>query len=286
MLGPMLPIVAIEVQAPPPGVEARGELNIDDMLAACTRALSEARCALEDDANGSYLASAVVTWSSETDVTIEVGDAVAARETWTRRSLHFEPGDDARERWRSVGLTTALLAGDRKPDAVPAPPGGIAVDGVLLTGTGLLQAARFGAGLGVELQAFDSPVWFAGRVDYALAQEAPPELRIDWLTFGLGLNGVFALAPDVAFELGVEGLAQNVTASATKGKELDEASQWLPGGRLRAGFVWPASRSWAGIFRAEGCLFDAPTTITRDGKDVAEIPRAAVALGFGIRYRP
>ncbi|HEX2732866.1 MAG TPA: hypothetical protein VHM70_14755 [Polyangiaceae bacterium] len=277
----MLPVVAIEVQAP----AQQPEMHVDEMLAACTRALSDRTCSLSEGEQ-TATPSAVVTWNSETEVTIAVGDAALSRSEWTHRKLRFDPADEPSERWRSVGLTTALMVGEREAQPATSELGWVQVNGLLLTGTGLANGARVGAGLGAAARAFGTPLWFAARFDYTTARATPPDLDLDWLTLGLGLEGAWDLSRDLGLELELEGLAQHVTATASRGERTDEASQWQPGGRARLGLVWPSSRSWAGVVSAEGSVFDAPTAITRQGEHIADIPRTSAILSFGVRFRP
>jgi hypothetical protein len=276
----MLPVVAIELQA----AEQRPAVHVEELLSACTAALRDATCSLAADSEATT--RAVVTWSSGAEVTIEVGTQAQPRAQWSRRSLRFEPADEERERWRSVGLTTALMVGDQRPNPPLTALGGFQVQGGLLVGSGTSRGTRLGLGLGADLQAYETPLWFGAHVDYAVGRGTPPDLNLSWLTFGLGLKGVFDVTPALGLEVGVEGLAQNVTVSATRGKETDTDWQWAPGGRLHLGVVWPSSEPWAGVVSAEGSLFDAPTVITRQGQHIADIPRTSVALGIGVRYRP
>lgn len=102
MLG--LPI-AVEVLATD---RAREHLSV--LLSACTRAAGDAECLSAHELDGQdSRAVAIVTWEGRR-VLIEIGLRQGERPVRRTRTLQFEPSDDLRERWRTVGLVVGTLA--------------------------------------------------------------------------------------------------------------------------------------------------------------------------------
>jgi hypothetical protein len=123
-----LPVVAVEV-APPP---ARGASTV--LLDTCSSAVRRGRCELsrEDATEEPPAAIAIVSWIGDglRHARVQVGVRREVQATWATRDVYFEAADPELERWRSVGLTIAILIGElpetralmaAPEDAAPSP---------------------------------------------------------------------------------------------------------------------------------------------------------------------
>jgi hypothetical protein len=104
----MFPAVVIDLGTPVAPAEAAS------VVAACNAAIVAGSCSLEAAASEPAQAIAIVRWSGSEQrrVRIEVGLREADRPAWSVREVTFSPGDPVRERWRTVGLVIATLAGE------------------------------------------------------------------------------------------------------------------------------------------------------------------------------
>jgi hypothetical protein len=122
----MLPAVVIDLGTQVAPAEAAS------VLEACNAAIVAGSCELEAAASEPPQAIAIVRWSGSEQrrVRIEVGLREAERPAWSVREVAFSPGDPLRERWRTVGLVIATLAGeldtaqDENETARPVAPAG------------------------------------------------------------------------------------------------------------------------------------------------------------------
>jgi hypothetical protein len=85
------------------------------LLDACSAAVRAGRCVPDDPASkAESMAVAIVRWddAGERHAHVEVGIRNAGEPVWSTRNLDFGDTDPPLERWRSVGLTIATLAGE------------------------------------------------------------------------------------------------------------------------------------------------------------------------------
>ncbi len=304
----MLPVVAVQIapQAPAPELEER-------LLSACSTGL-RARCVAADAAATEPAdAVAVVSWTSATQVQIEVG-LPGGEAVWVSRELEFSRTDPELERWRSIGFTIAVLADDQRlwprerrvereaEDAAatqpalplePAPADAVLpatgsmplqIDVRVLGGTGLAGGAPR---LGAELRG-----WFAisellgltSSLEYSVA--SAPALDVRWLDFTLGL-GVQSerLWHELGGRLRLEALLENVSALGRRGGRSERASAWVPGLLLGTDVSWRASERWSFSVRVDGFWLDGATAIQSAGEPLGTSAGAGVLLGLGAGCR-
>lgn len=98
--------IAVEITPP----DAPRE-HVTLLLAACARASASAECvpAAEAPAHGTS-AVAIVTWSGERRVTIDVGLRTGGKPAWVSRTLDFRTSDEQAERWRTIGFVVGTLS--------------------------------------------------------------------------------------------------------------------------------------------------------------------------------
>jgi hypothetical protein len=107
-----LPGLPIAVEITPPDAPRE---QVAVLLAACGRASADAECVPAADVSSSgSRAVAIVTWSGERRVVIEVGLRTDGRPEWRSRTLDFERLDDPLERWRTIGFVVGTLS---RPEA-------------------------------------------------------------------------------------------------------------------------------------------------------------------------
>jgi hypothetical protein len=105
-----MPMVMVEIAPPdPPAALAQA------LLDACSAAVRAGRCVLDDPASkAESVAVAIVRWDDAGDrhAHVEVGMRNTGEPMWSTRNLDFGDADPPIERWRTVGLTIATLAGE------------------------------------------------------------------------------------------------------------------------------------------------------------------------------
>ena len=299
----MLPIVAVQV-AP---ADAAATLAAD-MLEACSAGLSRARCVparnLEGEAPHGV---AIVSWTGDEHVSIEVGLAGAADGAWVSRALEFSASDPQPERWRAVGFTIALLADDPRfwpepppapepvmlaepSEAAPAPVRAAAADAAFaaelraLAGTGLVSGPwRWGAELRLAVP-IAGPVFLTGSLDYALADSGELEVRWFDATFGAGLLAA-SLLPGLDARVRLEVLGENVAARVERESVADRRSTWVPGVSLGGDLLYPLGAGWQLSARGDAFWLDGSTGITSGGRRIAATAGAGVLLGLGAGHR-
>ncbi|HEX7670438.1 MAG TPA: hypothetical protein VF395_12670, partial [Polyangiaceae bacterium] len=125
-----MPMVMVEIAPPePPADLARA------LVDACSAAVRVGSCSRADGATAAAVpkgtAAAMVRWETAEGrrVRIEVGVTGEGQPAGRVRSLEFAATDPLVERWRSVGLTIATLAGEisresgaEPPEEMPGPP--------------------------------------------------------------------------------------------------------------------------------------------------------------------
>lgn len=281
-------LVAIEVTAPEP-VHAPW---LASLLEACNASLTAGAC--EYAAPGSAERTAQVTWNTPTQVTItfhnprQPGSIV--------RTLEFTEADEPGERWRTVGFTTALLAGGQPavaPETPPAEPAevpySVAITARLVGASGVSQGGpKAGGQVRLEGRAWQTAWLFGVSAEYTTAQWESPDIdgRATWGEVGAGVAVVWQLADDLELFTRVDVLAQRLNVSGQKKKgEQDAASLWQPGARLTLDLDWPLHPRWYAVFGAHVVVVTAPAELRVDDKSRGYVPSVSAGLNAGIQYR-
>lgn len=103
----LLPPVVVDISAE----HATAEL-IETLLDACSEAVAQTECRLDDGgATGPLSAVAIVSFG-ENGAHIDVGVRLEGGEQWRARELRFDTGDAPAERWRAAGFTIGTLSGE------------------------------------------------------------------------------------------------------------------------------------------------------------------------------
>jgi hypothetical protein len=237
----MFPAVVIDLGTPVAPVEAAS------VVAACNAAIVAGSCSLEDAASEPSQAVAIVRWSGSEQrrVRIEVGLREAERPAWSVREVTFAPRDPVRERWRTVGLVIATLAGeldtaqDENERARPEAAASSAAQ----------QSAE--ATSSSRLQATD---------EKPAVQPAPPVLLRRRAPTSVGPSDT-AAPSSAAHELARLPLARPeafVAAGVLAGEAADfDPMRW--GAALRAGWISPAG--WVFSVAADYSRFDLGSTL-------------------------
>jgi hypothetical protein len=298
-------LVAIEVTVPPCALVAEhaSEQTIRQgcdqpdtaaMLEACNAALYLGACV----AGSSGIVAeqlAQVNVSSRTSITIEVR-ARAHSDSPTVRLLTFTPADEAKEKWRTVGFTTALLVEGRTTDvasnhveSTSLEPAYVAwVAGRLVGASGFgVRSPKAGGHLHVAGRAWQAP-WFVGvSAEYTSSAWATPSVTGDatWSEFGLGVSAVIDVADDLDLLVHVSGLAQRLAIAGQKKAESGEAALWQPGLRCAAELAWPLYARWYGLLGVHATWVAAAVELRADDKVVARVPAVGGGVNIGIQYR-
>ncbi|HEX9618826.1 MAG TPA: hypothetical protein VF989_01760 [Polyangiaceae bacterium] len=139
----LLPPVVVDISA-----DHATPALIETLLAACTEAVAEAECRLDDGGTSGPLSAVAIVSFGESGVRIDVGVRLEGGEQWRARELRFEAGDVPPERWRATGFTIGTLTGElrgfeaasqREPDAPSGKDG--AAEGVVAPPSVVLPAA-------------------------------------------------------------------------------------------------------------------------------------------------
>jgi len=295
--GRVLPVVAVQVSPSPPQPVLEERL-----LGACSAGLAHARCISAGTSDSEPEAIAFVSWLDAVHVSIQVGLSGRDQAAWRSRELTFTEQDPELERWRAIGFTIALLADDRRlsppppaeipmADVGPAPADaafdaeGLPVQAELLgvVGTGLSEGPlRLGAAARLSA-AFAEHFFVTGGVDYTLAQAAALDVRWFDASLGLGLYVPrFWHALDARLRL--EGLAENVAATAELDSLTDQRSAWVPGLRLGGDLLWRVAGAWLVSAHVDAFWLDGSTAITSAGGPVATSAGAGLTFGLGAGY--
>lgn len=264
-----------------------------EMLSACAAGLAGGRCTSAGEPadytpprNTRWVS---VRWVSATGVRLELRRQRDEVRAWSTRTLTFGDSDLVVERWRTIGFTAALMAGDPALEQAPPPQVSrwVNIDAQMFAGSGLDHGStRLGAGGRLELTPPQLPLRFGVSADVATARPTDParELDVRWVDLALGVAWTFEVG-EVQAAVRAEGLAQNVTASLARKDATDRASRWAPGVRLGAEAAWPARGPYAMVVAAEVTGVDAKTVIFEDDRPLAELPAATGSIGVAIRFR-
>lgn len=268
------------------------------MLEACNQSLGRGACVYALEKNSAVEHMAEVTWTTPNEVTVNVQERDTGR-AQTRR-LRFENGDEALEKWRVVGFTTALLAGEAAateaskdaPKPVPASQDPahfwVATTGRVLGASGLRERApKIGAQLRIDARAWQAP-WLLGvSGEYSRSTWTAPgiEGQASWLELGLGATRMWHPARELQLFTRVDVLAQRLTMSGRKKNQTEEAALWQPGLRLALDLEWPLARHWYALVGVHGTFVVAPVALRVDGKTAEQAAPAVVGLNAGLQYR-
>jgi hypothetical protein len=304
----VLPVIAVQIAPGEPAPQLE-----EYLLRACSAGLERATCVSAASAGPSPRAIAVVSWTGPEHASIEVGLASSGEQpgsgapAWLSRELDFAPGDPELERWRAVGFTIALLAGDSRFWTLPEAPEPPALASALqvpsvpvqslgedeaavqfelraLTGAGLVGGPlRWGAELRLSVP-LARTLFITTSADYALAREAPLDIRWFDVSLGLGLNAE-SLLPGVDGRLRLEALVENVAFSAKNGFLTDRTSAWVPGGVLGADLAWRVGEPWLLSVFMDLFVLDGSTSIASAGESLGASAGAGVLAGAGAGYR-
>lgn len=317
--GPVSAPISAPMSAPStvPPTESQSEPGCDppdiaSMLQACNTTLHAGACV---EAGPGVAAEQVahVDVDGPTSVTLVVRGARSGSEPPTVRQLAFEPGDEARERWRTVGFTTALLVEGRFADEqrraeqrrqeetdAPAPPSestvaepatepfAALVSARLVGSSGFgVRSPKAGAHLHVAGRAWPAPLFIGVFAEYtSLAWEAKAVRgSAAWTELGLGLTAVVEVTDKWELFLHVGGLAQRLALTGRKKEEEMEASLWQPGLRGAVDWMWPIYGRWYGALGAHATWVGSPVELRVEGKPEARVPAPSGGVNIGIQYR-
>lgn len=308
-----MPSVAIEIATP---IAVPAELS-RALVESCTNAVHEGDCVLDGDSSEpSPTAVVIVRWDTdERHARIELGTKNHGEAHWRNRDLRFSDADVRIERWRTVGLTIATLAGEAaraeanhaevraappasttgptsgaekpaRPEPLPEPaPSALWADLGGLAGTGLdVGGPRLGVWADVGSRIAQSPVMGVVGASYS-AVDGTGSLSVQWLVFSAGLGAEIGNAgKGFLFEPSVRFAVDILHASASEGARSDSGALVGYGGRADATFVWQLGLV-SPVFGAEGWLDAEPVRILVRDQYVGTVRRAGGAAFLGVRLR-
>jgi hypothetical protein len=292
----VIPIVAIEVEAPVPSPALQQVL-----LDACSASLSYLDCLPASSVKGQEPAAVAMISAPEPDVLmIELADATLGE--WRSRRLVFDAEDPAAERWRAVGFSVGSLLGasDRPlardpvattPDALPSDADDPVGVGAWLGGVAGVGLDRSGWRAGVELGSWVS-FWRFGdpylSAAYATAIDPPQQLRLRLLDVAVGASWAVARASawSVRFRLQGDLQHQRVSAPEPLTSVMQERTAWAPGVKLGLDGAWSFAPRWALVLKLDGLVQDGATTITYASERVGAVPARTLLAGLGIQFEP
>jgi hypothetical protein len=302
--------VAIHI-AEPSSTAASPELEAA-LVRACTAAVREGYCALDRDRpEMQRTAVAVVRWSAqEHDVRIEFNAGIDDGSRVLSRSLSFTDADERIERWRTVGLTIATLAGEAEPateDNAPStqtespaarperalPNQGtpsleapkLWLDAGGLVGTALDTASpRFGVWADVGARLGGSAFVGVGGIDYSFAR-GDPFLSVQWLSLAAGLGvQVGRSNRGLVFEGSALFFVERQQVSASDGARADADAVFGYGGRGKTVLVWQLD-VFSPLLGAEGWVNAAPLRVLVHDQYAGTAPRAGAGIVLGVRAK-
>jgi hypothetical protein len=308
------PVVVIEMPA-----DARASPLADALVRTCSASVADGRCVLASDREEpDATAVAIVRWVDPDERIAEVSVGLRAPENarWMSRRVEFHRTDDARERWRAVGLVIATLVGESHraaeespqppPPAPPPPPTRIDtaserarppapssprareigwIDGGAALDPGFGGWLHAGGWLRGSLRPSSLPafVLVAGR--YAAAP-TDRNLSQQWAEVSAGVGGfapIGALPLRVEFHVGAVAQLLHAHASDPTTGASDASSRWIVGARLASELAWNASASWALVGALEVNVFASRTNVRVEGQPRGTDPTAGVGALVGAR---
>lgn len=290
-------LVAIEVTTVTPD-QAQW---VAEMVRACSASLDDGECVSPTD-NGTPMVRvpshrARVTWIDETRAVVAVYEPETA-EPKIVRTLGFTATDEPREKWRTVGFTTALLTRapvDSEPPLQPnthdsraLPSFSSAVTARLLAASALVEhGPKAGAQLRIEGRAWQAPWLFGVTVEYAAAKwdEAGVDGSATWAEIGAG--GALFLEPTEQLQMftRIDVLAQQLMVGGEKKADADSVSFWQPSLRLAVDFAWQVGPTWYTVLGMQGTFVRNPVDVRVDDKLAVHVPALSAGVNLGLQYR-
>lgn len=322
-----MPVVMVAIAPPEPPAELARAL-----LDACSAAVRVGNCsrvepdiAVADGAVPAGTAAAVVRWEAADDLRVQIEVALRGEGQPARRlrNLEFAATDPLVERWRSVGLTLATLAGEisresgaepregRSKPAARAPrtvPDAAAVEGdpsrpkrpprretthetlwisvAALVGPGLVDGAwRAGAWADVGWRPTPLPLFARLNLAFAARPADPRGLSVQWETVTLGVGGV---AGDGRFTLQprVSASFDSVRAGVTDPATglRDSGSGAAVGVHVGADAVFQFVDSAGLVASLDLWHLSAPTNILLEDRRVGVSAANGWVVGLGFRF--
>jgi hypothetical protein len=303
--------VAIQIAEPspaavPPELEAA-------LSRACTVAVREGDCAVDGGRPEMQRGDvAIVRWEAgERGVRIEFTGRVDGGSRSLVRSLSFSDADERIERWRTVGLTIATLAGeaalptvaeprsqkpepaaanaDRAPQAAQTPrpveTSKLWLDVGGLVGTALDTASpRVGVWADVGTRFGGSAFIGLAGLEYSVAR-GEPFLSVQWLALSAGLGAqVGSSDRGLMFEGSASFSVERQQVSASDGARADSDAVFGYGGRARAALVWKLG-VFSPLLGVEGWLNSAPIRVLVHDQYAGAAPRGGGVIVLGVRAR-
>lgn len=285
----MSALVAIEVTAPEPDQAPW----VSSMLEACNAALEAGACVYAVPGRHGAARRASVTWNTPQRATIVFRDHQANASTV--RTLQFEDTDEPREKWRTVGFTTALLAGGQAPaaDLTTAEDGAhepfyVATTVQFVAAGGMREwSPKLGGRLRIDGRAWQAPWLLAVSAEHTEIAWSAPGVEGDttWSELGLGAALMWDPAPNLQLFTRADLLAQRLTVSGRKKAEHSQAHLWQPGVRLALDLAWSFHPRWYTVLGAQATIVAAPVDVRVAGKTQNRVSGRAGGLSAGVQYR-
>ena len=281
------------------------------LLRACSSALRAGRCERAQPGlsvgPAPFVVRVVTSDGLQFELLVDADDAHPA----VSRALVFRSADAVEERWRSVGLSIASLAGEARPtpavEPAPSPPGPAPLTpppNPPAPRAPEVDAWRIGAGLQTGKGASDAPPRLGGYLAlshglpfkatfglvtarYAVGRAPEPLVELEWVTLGAGA-GVSLLREPVTLRLQTAALAQVVAASVTDrtSGQSSSASRWLGGGLIGLELRWPGQGPLGALLGAEVARLSGGTAVRLNQRSVAQSPALQWGFVVGLEYRP
>jgi len=300
-----MPAILVDISGPEPA-----SAYVTTLLGACSSALRSGRCARAEPHAVPRTDELVVHVTLRDELHFELLIDASAERPELTRALVFRGADAVEERFRSVGISIASLAGAGRPTAEPQPtpappkaaPAATArartlravpveswrVSAGLQTGAGASDAApRLGGFLSLARALPLRPTFGFVSARYAIGRASSSDIDLEWTTLGAGL-GASLLRKPLAVRVQVAALAQRVAAAATDSSsgQSSSASRWLGGGLVALELGWPGRGPLGAIFGAEAARVSGGTAVRLNQLAIAQIPALQWGFQVGLEYRP
>jgi hypothetical protein len=301
----MLPLLAVPIVvdlAVTPAI--RTELSAI-LVEACSRAAGGEGCVLLDreQPRTSARALAVVRFdgAEHQKIAIEVAVIGSPERALRSRDLAFREEDPPSERFRTAGLTIALLAagdsgdegGEPQPPAPPpSAPWAWSAGAGALVGTGIESGpVRVGGWVAAAAADPRSPLFAAVSGSYAqTSHDLQGGMSVRWLTFAFGGGLRTVVQPlHAAFRIRLDGFVEWTIASVRELAPVatDTAQSVGLGARAGLDVAWPADSQVQVVAGAEGFLRPHAIVVRMHDQPAATVPlggyNATVGLHVSLR---
>ena len=305
--------IVVEVYAPQPRPQ---ELAV--LLAACSRAAAPNDCIASDVKTSDAPLGVAIVRRDGDRARIELGLRALVSAEWSTRDLVFQAGDDELERYRAIGFAIGTLVKRQVEPAPSAPPPEESAPPVAkdvepkpapperprrsvppprrLRATWLDIAGSVGLGLipgapraGGSLRAASElvPRGFFGVAETGYAERsADPNLRVRWLSMGLGLG--HPLAPDlrsVGIDVRLLVVLEHMSLTAVEGQRSAGAARWKPGVTVAIDGHWDFAPPVALVLSAASFIDPERTVVRTGGQDAGETPALGLSGFCGLRLK-